>query len=183
MSMAYVYPTKKAYLADAYTWDIKKKSGVKVVEYEGKQLGERYPFLNPAIQFAAAVPESGKVVNPKKYAAALFQVFFDKGGQYIQAKVLDISSNQDTVNIVTDSFGSIIAKKVVVAAGVWSKKLVNSLGDRVSLDAEGGYYLELHNPGIKYEDSIAYNKTIATSLSDRIRIAGTVELGGIDLPT
>jgi len=110
----------------------------------------------------------------------LFKVFFEKGGRYIQAKALSISANQETVSVATDSFGALTAKKLVVAAGVWSKKLVNALGDRVSLDSEGGYYLELHNPGIKYEDSIAYNKTIATSLSDRIRLAGTVELGGVD---
>lgn len=180
MSVAYVYPTKKKYLAEAYTWDIKRKSGIKVVEYEGKQLRERYPFLNPEIQFAATIPETGKVVNPKKYAEALFKVFFEKGGHYIQAKALSISSNQETVSVKTDSFGSLSANYLVVAAGVWSKKLVNSLGDRVSLDCEGGYYLELHNPGIKYEDSIAYNKTIATCLSDRIRLAGIVELGGVD---
>ena len=111
MSMAYVYPTKKDYLADAYTWDIKRKSHIKVVEYEGKQLRERYPFLNPAIQFAATVPESGKVVNPKKHAEALFKVFFDKGGRYIQAKALSISSNQETVSVETDSFGSLNRKK------------------------------------------------------------------------
>ena len=180
MSMAYVYPTKKNYLADSYTWDIKRKSNIKVVEYEGKQLRERYPFLNPEIQFAATVPESGKVVNPKKYSEALFKGFFDKGGCYIQTKALSISSNQETVTVETDSFGSLTAINLVVASGVWSKKLVNSLGDRVSLDCEGGYYVEFHNPGMKYEDSIAYNKTIATCLNDRIRLAGIVEIGGVD---
>lgn len=180
MSMAYVYQTKKDYLADSYTWDIKRESNIKVVEYEGKQLRERYAFLNPEIQFAATIPESGKVVNPEKYSEALFKVFFDKGGRFIQAKALGISSNQETVTVQTDSFGSLIANILIVASGVWSKKLVNSLGDRVSLDCEGGYYVEFHNPGMKYVDSIAYNKTFATCLSDRIRFAGIVELGGVD---
>jgi len=180
MSMAYVYPTKKDYLLDSYTWDIKRKSNIKVVEYEGKQLRERYPFLNPGIQFAATIPESGKVVDPKKYSEALFKKFFDKGGRYIQTKARSISSDHETVRVKTDSFGTLTAKVLVVATGVWSKKLVNSLGDRVSLDSEGGYYIEFHNPGIKYEDSIAYNKTIATCLSERIRLAGMVELAGID---
>ena len=181
MSMVYVYPQKKDYLEDSYTWDIKKKSNIQVLEYEGKQLQDRYPFLNPDIQFAAVVPESGKVTDPIKYADALFKIFFNKGGRFIQAKAVSISSNQQMATIETDGLGSIRASNIVVASGVWSKKLVNSLGDRVSLDSEGGYYIEFHNPGIKYEDSIVYNKTIATCLSDRIRLAGIVEFGGVDV--
>jgi len=76
------------------------------------------------------------------------------------------------------------AAKVVIAAGAFSKPLARSAGDRVPLDAERGYHLEYDMDDIPITRPVCSAKRglYASPMSGRLRIAGTVELGGLTLP-
>jgi D-hydroxyproline dehydrogenase len=76
------------------------------------------------------------------------------------------------------------ARKVVIAAGAHSRALARAAGDRVPLDTERGYHLEWDMPIPRLS-----RPTCPTSrgfylcpMQGRLRVAGTVELGGLTAP-
>ena len=76
------------------------------------------------------------------------------------------------------------ARAIVVAAGAWSARFAAQLGDRVLLDTERGYHVEI--PALPAMPSRpvmwAEGKLFATPMQGRLRAAGTVELAGLRAP-
>ncbi|SUZ33146.1 D-amino acid dehydrogenase [Roseibaca ekhonensis] len=76
------------------------------------------------------------------------------------------------------------AARVVLAAGAWSKRLAALIGDKVPLDTERGYHLEYdmpENPLTRQTSPIARGFYFCP-MQGRLRVAGTVELGGLSAP-
>ncbi|MDJ1018343.1 MAG: FAD-dependent oxidoreductase, partial [Paracoccaceae bacterium] len=72
----------------------------------------------------------------------------------------------------------------VLATGAWSGPLARDLGLKVPLESERGYHLELWEPSVmpRAPVMIASQKFVATPMEGRLRLAGIVELGGLDAP-
>ena len=76
------------------------------------------------------------------------------------------------------------ADHVVVAMGAWSRQLLDPLGIKVALETERGYHAMLFEPEVMPALPIS-NKTRAfgvTPMEDGLRVAGTVEIAGLDAP-
>lgn len=76
------------------------------------------------------------------------------------------------------------AARVVLAAGAWSKRLAAMAGDKVPLDTERGYHLEYdlpENPLTRQTSPVARGFYFCP-MQGRLRVAGTVELGGLSAP-
>ena len=78
----------------------------------------------------------------------------------------------------------LVAWCVVIAAGAHSKPFADRLGDRVLLDTERGYHLMIADPEVqpKVPTTEAEGKFVVIRMEGGLRLAGTVELGGLDLP-
>ncbi|TLM82489.1 FAD-dependent oxidoreductase [Pseudarthrobacter sp. NamE5] len=74
------------------------------------------------------------------------------------------------------------ADKIVVAAGVWTNKILAGIGDRVSLISGKGYGYDLppSTNGPQNPLYLAEAKVAVTPLNNKIRIAGTMGFGGIN---
>jgi D-amino-acid dehydrogenase len=74
---------------------------------------------------------------------------------------------------------------VVVAAGAWSGRLAARLGDRVSLDTERGYHLNL-DPGEAGElrRPVVFPERVfaLVPMQDGIRVTSGIELAGLEAP-
>ena len=73
---------------------------------------------------------------------------------------------------------------MVIAAGAFSKPLAAALGNKVPLDTERGYHMMLPQPEIEIRvpmliSSLGFG---VTPMSDGLRLAGTVEFGGLKAP-
>jgi D-amino-acid dehydrogenase len=80
--------------------------------------------------------------------------------------------------------GCWLAQSVVLAGGAHSKTLAARLGARVPLDVERGYHAMLPAPGLQLPAQLldGEGKYALTSMQGGLRLAGTVELGGLALP-
>ena len=76
------------------------------------------------------------------------------------------------------------ARTVVLAAGAWSRSLAVQVGDKIPLDTERGYHIEfeMNVPLIKRPVSPIDLGFYLTPMVGRLRVAGTVELGGLAAP-
>jgi len=72
----------------------------------------------------------------------------------------------------------------VIAAGAWSGGLARRLGTPVPVEAERGYHVTLPTAGVELRGPVmcASGKFVATSMAPGLRLAGLVEIAGLDAP-
>lgn len=180
---AYIYANKAGFAKDALGFAIRKKHGLTWREAGAEELRAMDPNLSPDMSFAAILPDHAWITNPGRYVAALAQHFIASGGIHLKGKVDDIEPGGDTPAIRVNG-ETLPFDRVVLCAGVWSRKLAERLGHKVPMEAERGYHLFLRGatmrPPIPY--MIADAKFVATPMEDGLRCAGLVEFGGTEAP-
>ena len=123
-------------------------------------------------------PDVSYSTNPEKLTMQLFDCFVKNGGEFIQANVKDITTQENTIQLHT-SINKFDVKKLIICAGIFSKKLVGKLGIKIPLDTERGYHLMLSQHGLLSRPvAFAQRKFIITPMLSGTRLAGTVEFAG-----
>ena len=80
--------------------------------------------------------------------------------------------------------GSVEFDQVVVAAGAWSRRLLDPLGIRLSLESQRGYHVQFNGAAgtIARTVVLADRKVFVTPMEHGLRVGGTVEIGGLRPP-
>ena len=99
----------------------------------------------------------------------------------IISKVNDISSKNLNDVIVKIESDSLIANKIIVATGAWSKKILKKFKIKMPLESERGYHVEYVEPNFypKVPMMLTSKKFVITPMDGRIRVAGLVEFAGL----
>ena len=107
-----------------------------------------------------------------------------KGGRFQKAEVADFGFDPDGVTCVKTSIGDLQTDHAVICAGIWSKSICAKLGWKIPLESHRGYHVTLEDPGASLNHMCfpVEDKFAITPMSMGIRIAGTVELAGVDAP-
>ena len=180
---AYLYKDRAGFEKDAWGFSIRRELGAEWDEWDRAQIVERDPHLSEEVGFAAALKDHGWIRDPGAYVAALFDAFRAGGGLFHKGEVSDIAPGDQGVTVTVAGEAERF-DRIVIASGVWSRRMAERLGHKVPLEAERGYHLVLeqpsHKPPIPY--MIADGKFAITPMDAGIRCAGTVEFGGIDAP-
>jgi D-amino-acid dehydrogenase len=148
---------------------------------------EQVALLEPALAMAGAqglyFPDSINVSNPKAIMQRLVAAVTARGVGLAKAKVAHLSVIASGVRLTGPDI-DVTTRKVVIAAGAWSRSLAMQAGDRIPLETERGYHLEfptaaplLNRPVCPVELGF-----YMTPMEGRLRVAGTVELGGLTAP-
>jgi glycine/D-amino acid oxidase-like deaminating enzyme len=106
------------------------------------------------------------------------------GGDVIAERAMKLIPRDGGGTMMMTNIADRGADCVVVAAGAWSGQLLSPLGIRVPLETERGYHAMLFSPSVQPQIPIS-SKTRAffiTPMEDGLRIAGTVEIAGLDAP-
>ncbi|MGB2409225.1 MAG: NAD(P)/FAD-dependent oxidoreductase, partial [Paracoccaceae bacterium] len=165
------------------SWAMKKTAGFIPEVLTGAAVREHEPILGPAISCLAVLKGQGHILNPLGYITELAAVFAHMGGKFIQTKVQDFERSGDKIQAVLTDQGRFECEKIVVTAGIWSRALMVKLGLTVPLETERGYHVIYKNPSEMPRNPMMMTtgKFGVTPMSDGLRCAGTVELGGIEL--
>ena len=154
-----------------------------------KLLGYDYEAISPAAaramvpqlegRFFGALHQPGywMVSNPLTMLRQ-YQAFLKAKGKLVPGKVTSLAQRSDGIALRVAGQQEQVFDKVVVAAGVWSRELVRSLGLKVLLEAERGYnttYSDL-DWNLSMPVGFADHGFIASPLVDGLRIGGAVEL-------
>ena len=120
----------------------------------------------------------GWIDTPGEYVAALLEHFEAEGGAFRQAAVADIAEGV----VALEGGEALQADKVVLAAGVWSRRLAERLGHRVLMESERGYHVIYEGTNVvpPHPYMVADGKFAVTPMADGFRCAGTVEFGGVE---
>ena len=185
----FVYRNRTEFEKEEFAWAVRHEMGFKWQELDEEALNNYDPIFKGTRKFAVRLKGHGIISDPGKYVEALARHFEQQGGKIVIAKADDIVRHRGVVVGVKISKGQsakdqIDCDSVILAAGVWSKKLSEKLGAQTPLEAERGYHIELINPSAMPRSALmlASGKFVITPMEGRIRCAGIVEFGGLEAP-
>jgi len=150
---------------------------------EGVLTGDRAAGLDPAFSSAvqaAYVVEGEGVVDPGRFVNALAE-FVTKAGGRIHEKVEVTGFRRTNGKVVAAQTqdGDIACSGVVVAAGMWSRRLLRMLGHHLPLQAGKGYSFSIElDPAPQHALYFGDKRIVASPIDGLTRIAGTMELSG-----
>jgi D-amino-acid dehydrogenase len=177
----YVYDSKEAFAADQRMQALRRKVDAKLEDVGEREIRELEPGLAPKFKWGIYAPENGLTVNPQRLTRSLAEQVVADGGRLIRAEVRDIKVQPDGRKIVHTDAGVETADAVVIAAGVWSKKLAALFGDEVPLETQRGYHATLADPGVPLRRMVNWvgRRVFAAPMEMGLRLAGTVEIAGL----
>ncbi|PPR58611.1 MAG: D-amino acid dehydrogenase 1 [Alphaproteobacteria bacterium MarineAlpha4_Bin2] len=180
----YVHVYRKAEDADLsqLAWRLRRDRQVPVEMVKGEALREVEPALSESYEAAVLIKEQGRAMDPGAIGKTLAEKAQSMGVEFRQSRIDRLRALPGGAWEIETEFGMIPAKKIVVAIGAWSGKLLSDLGVKVALEAERGYHLVFKNPGVKLNNAImnVESKFVVSSMNAGVRCAGTAEFAGVD---
>ena len=175
------YETEENFLNDKKVWKLRQKHGLPFEVVNGNEFSKFDPFYNDLFDVIVKCKNHGKINDPGLYVKTLCDHFLSQGGELIISKVNDISSKNLNDVIVKIESDSLIANKIVVATGAWSKKILKKFKIKMPLESERGYHVEYVEPNFypKVPMMLTSKKFVITPMDGRIRVAGLVEFAGL----
>lgn len=180
-----VYASEASFAATQYDRAIMAANGVRFDVLQGDDIRQLEPALAPRFAKALFQPDSAFVSSPRKLTEAYAAQFVHIGGVSLQERVRGITPEPTGV-LLDCEFGYRQVDAVVIAAGAWSKELVRQVGDRVLLDTERGYHVNLDRGragelrrAVVFPDHGGF---VLAPMQDGIRLTSGVELAGLAAP-
>jgi D-amino-acid dehydrogenase len=179
----HLFHSDRSFLAALPGLRRREAQGVRFEVLDAAAVREREPNLAPCYHKGVFYRDSYCIDDPLAYAVGLGKAFLARGGRFVTGRARDVVRREEGVDVVVDGV-AFTAERVVIAAGAWSAGLAASVGDRVRLNTERGYHVlfpggdKLLSTPTMYPEHGFY----MTPLSEGLRAAGTVELGGLGRP-
>jgi len=154
--------------------------------WSGAELRDREPAYRDTVVGARRYHHA-TTLDPGRLVAGLVEHLESRGAtlEFGLAVVGLRQDGDDRIHGVRLADGrEIAAGTTVLAAGAWSDRLAKLVGLRLPLEAARGYHVEFegvaptpHHGAVLHESFIAI-----TAFNGRLRLAGTLELAGLDRP-
>lgn len=177
-----VYESERSFANSATERELKDANNVPYEILTAADLRDLEPNLAPIFQHGIFNRDSLRITNPQRMVQGLVDELVSQGGSYQQFDVqsIDLHAQQLTLKNGTSS---ISAKKVIIAAGAWSKPLARQVGNRLPLDTERGYHLMLPLENSRLLSRPVVNAEagcVLAPMDTGLRLTGQDELAGVD---
>lgn len=179
----YLYQTPKAFKAAAADVELRRHYGIAQQLLSSDEVASLEPRLPPVEGGGLFFPNAINFTDPGEVMQILAASAKKAGVTFIKAMATGVVREGDGVRISAPPH-TIAAKTAVVAAGAHSGKFAAEIGDPVRLDTERGYHLEFDMSDLPIERPVCPTNHgfYFCPMKGRLRIAGTVELGGLTAP-
>lgn len=178
----YLYETPQAFTQAWSELDRRRALGVEVDLIGPDGLADLEPNLPATLGGAAFFTGATFLDDPGRMMGLIAAAVLDKA-RHLQVRAEKLSRKPDGVVIEGPGL-HLHARRVVIAAGAHSRRLAAQAGDRIPLDTERGYHVEwdMAEPLLTRPACPTARGFYFCPMSGRLRVAGTVELGGLRLP-
>jgi len=170
--MLEVYEDRRAFAAA----EAAARDGARVLDGAGAR--EAVPQL--AAEPVGAILQTGEAhCDPVRFVEAVGARARERGARIrTGVEVLDVRRRDRRVESLWTTQGEVRAGQVVLAAGVWSPRLVRGLGLSLPILGGKGYHVDL-DPGPSDPELPVYfleRRVVVTPMPGHLRVAGTLEL-------
>ncbi len=177
-----VWRNHSAFLRAEDTLTRQRSFGISVDILDPKGVAELEPALHD-IGAGVFYPEACHVSDPAALASDLMRLARERGATHVVERAFAIEPVNEGIHIRTGGAGAnVVADRVVLAAGVWSRELAKRLGDRIPLDTERGYNATYPKGSFGLERPIMFEGEgfVTTPLDTGDRVGGAVEFAGTE---
>jgi D-amino-acid dehydrogenase len=177
-----VWRHQGAFLRSQDIIDRQRSFGIEAEVLSPAALAELEPALRN-VEAAVLYPDACHVSDPAVLAADLLRLALERGATHVQAHASRIEPKDGAIHVHADGSGpEVVADRVVVAAGIWSRPLAAQLGDRIPLDTERGYNATYPQGTFGIGRPIMFEGEgfVTTPLDTGDRVGGAVEFAGLD---
>ncbi len=177
----YLYQSDAAFRAAGTEMAGRRALGVKVDLLTGAELAALEPGL-PPMTGAAFFPQAIFLDDPGRMMGLIAARVLARA-ELIPARAARLARHVDGVTVEGPGL-HLHARRVVIAAGAHSRALAATAGDRIPLDTERGYHVEweMEAPRLTRPSCPTARGFYLCPMAGRLRVAGTVELGGLTAP-
>jgi glycine/D-amino acid oxidase-like deaminating enzyme len=178
----YLYETQAAFEAAGAELSRRRALGVDVSLIGPDELAVLEPGLPPVAGGAAHFTGATFLDDPGRMMGLIATAVMGRARLYT-ARADRLMRRPDGVVIEGPGL-HLHARKVVIAAGAHSRRLALQAGDRIPLETERGYHVEwdMAEPLLSRPSCPTSRGFYFCPMAGRLRVAGTVELGGLHLP-
>ena len=179
----YLYETEKDFNKGQYLNSLREKYNVPFNIVNKEDIAKMEPSLAPVYNKGVVFRNESYTRSSIKITQKIFDNFINNGGQFFQKKIHSIDKNEKGLHIKYNN-QEFYADKIVIAAGVWSNELAQTINDSFPLDTERGYHILFESKDDLISRSVGWAKAgfYMTPMEDGIRAAGTVEIAGLKKP-
>ena len=178
----YLYADRAALEKDSAVWELRRRHGCKAETLDRAGIVALEPEVHARYAAAMFLRDHVTVRNPFRYVEAIAKAFVACGGALRRAEVETLSRSAGgwTVTMPGDS---IDAESVVVAAGAWSRRLLDAQGLRLPLETQRGYHVEFDGAlPVSRSVVLTDRRVFVTPMETGLRVGGTVEIAGLSAP-
>jgi D-hydroxyproline dehydrogenase len=175
----YLYETKSAFQAAGADMAQRRLMGVTVDLISAAELSQLEPAL-PPMAGAAFFPHAITLTDPGAVMRAL-AAHLAPAVPHLRAQVTGLQRTAQAIHLAG---ADLRARRVIIAAGAHSRALARMAGDKVPLETERGYHVEWDMPVARLNRPVCPTERgfYLCPMDGRLRVAGTVELGGLAAP-
>jgi D-amino-acid dehydrogenase len=179
-----LYDSEASFKASLPGWIARDRHGIEYRHVDRAELAELQPGLAPLFVRGTFLPGWKTVADPKLLGKAIWRYAETKGARFIQGDVGLAMPSNGRIAIQLKQGRTIMANKLVIAAGAWSHLLARQFGDRIPLETERGYNTTLPKTAFDLNHMLTFSDHgfVVTPLETGIRVGGAVELGGLSRP-
>ncbi len=180
--LVYIYTSERGYESARSDTETRRRHGADIVELNAAEFRELEPNVRMPVHRALSFEKTRVVRDPQGLVQAYVDRFVADGGQFMQLGVTEIAPSVDAVTVVLDNGSRITCRRLVVAAGAWSRSIAGSGAEDLPLDTERGYHILYGDHGHLVRQPVAWAEGgfYAVPMAQGLRLAGTVELAGLE---
>tara|TARA_Y100000590_G_C15636778_1_gene983281 strand:- start:103 stop:1341 length:1239 start_codon:yes stop_codon:yes gene_type:complete len=162
---------------------MRQEIGVEQQIVNPKEIHDLEPNIKPFYHGGVYYNYARHARNPKKLLLKLFDLFLQKGGQFIKLNINDLDFDEEKP-VLRSEAQRFVFDKLVICCGAFSKKLTDKLHENIPLDTERGYHIHFKNCDHLISRPVVYqNRGFGvTPMEQGLRVVGTVEFGGLNNP-
>lgn len=178
----YLYTDPAALTKDAAAWELRRRFGCTAEQLDRAGIVALEPDVHARYATAMFLRDHATIRNPFRYVDAIAKAFVARGGALRRAEVTALSRSAERWTIAMPG-ESMHAEAVVVAAGAWSRRLLDAQGLRLPLETQRGYHVEFDGAApVSRSVVLTDRKVFVTPMETGLRIGGTVEIAGLAAP-
>ncbi|MCY4139523.1 MAG: FAD-dependent oxidoreductase [Rhodobacteraceae bacterium] len=182
--LLYTFESREAFDDASYAFDLRRRNGVEFDVLEGNEARQLEPALSERIIRAIRVPDLTHTYNPGQLVKRLAGLVQARGGEVLRRDVRGFDIGPEGVRSLRTDQGEIPVGGVVIAAGIWSRRLARMLGTNVPLAPERGYHTMFEGTGVRVNSAILSvdHYLSITPMNYGLRVGGIAEFAPVNAP-
>lgn len=176
-----VWSTEEAAEGSEAGLALRRSLGVVAEELTGAEAKALEPGLALPVARAVLFPGARHVRDPEELVRRFHARFEALGGVTVRAAAREVRAMPDRVSVIA-GVERIEAARAVIAAGAFSGRIAGAGAARMPLGTERGYHLLYAGEGQRLTRPVGWAEGgfYAVPMARGLRLAGTVEIAGLD---